>query len=192
MTPKQQRFVQEYLIDLNATQAAIRAGYSQKTAEVQGCRLLRNAKVAEAIQAGRNALNTQSAVTRERVLQRLAAIGFSDLRKLYDEQGQLRSIRELDDEVAASIAGVETEELFAGSGKEREQIGHVRKVKRWDPVKALELLGRHLGLWQEPQKPADIGPGLTVIVQQGVHVQGGEVKTVAGRVEVKLPGPQRS
>lgn len=49
LTPKQQRFVQEYLIDLNATQAAIRTGYSAKTAEVQGCRLLSNAKIAQAV-----------------------------------------------------------------------------------------------------------------------------------------------
>lgn len=56
LTPRQQRFVGEYLCDLNATQAAIRAKYSQKTAEVQGCRLLRNAQVAAAVEKGRAAM----------------------------------------------------------------------------------------------------------------------------------------
>ncbi|MGE0349824.1 terminase small subunit [Hydrogenophaga sp.] len=68
LTPKQQRFVQEYLVDLNATQAAVRAGYSPKTAEQQGSRLLGNAKVAAAVAAGRKRLAAKLDLTAEKVL----------------------------------------------------------------------------------------------------------------------------
>lgn len=68
LTPKQQRFVQEYLVDLNATQAAVRAGYSPKTSEQQGSRLLGNAKVAAAVAAGRKRLAAKLDLTAEKVL----------------------------------------------------------------------------------------------------------------------------
>lgn len=71
LPPRQQRFVEEYLLDLNATQAAIRAGYSAKTADVQGSRLLGNAKVAAAIQAAKSARSARTAITQDWVLERL-------------------------------------------------------------------------------------------------------------------------
>lgn len=67
LTPKQQRFVEEYLIDLNATQAAIRAGYSKKTAEVQGPRLLGNVRVQEAVKKAIDERSEESGVTVERI-----------------------------------------------------------------------------------------------------------------------------
>lgn len=69
MNAKQQRFVQEYLIDLNATQAAIRAGYSAHTAEQQGCRLLRNAKIKTAVEKGQEARAERTGITQDWVLQ---------------------------------------------------------------------------------------------------------------------------
>lgn len=71
MTPKQERFVQEYMVDLNATQAAIRAGYSSKGAEVQGAKLLRNAKVQTAIEKAKEDLRVATGVTIEYVIRRL-------------------------------------------------------------------------------------------------------------------------
>lgn len=71
MTPKQERFVQEYMVDLNATQAAIRAGYSPKGAEVQGAKLLRNAKVQTAIEKAKEDLRVATGVTTEYVIRRL-------------------------------------------------------------------------------------------------------------------------
>jgi len=78
LTPRQQRFVEEYLVDLNATQAAIRAGYSPKTAEQQGSRLLSNAKVAQAISVGRQALSERTEITQDMVLKRLWDIANAD------------------------------------------------------------------------------------------------------------------
>ena len=71
ITPKQRRFVEEYLIDLNATQAAIRAGYSENTAEVQGCRLLSNAKVREAVDVALKSRSERTELTQDWVLSEL-------------------------------------------------------------------------------------------------------------------------
>ena len=80
LTPKQERFVAEYLIDLNATQAAIRTGYSAKTAEVQGSRLLSNAKIKAAIDAGRQKTAEKLQITREMVLAEYMMLAFCDPR----------------------------------------------------------------------------------------------------------------
>jgi phage terminase small subunit len=189
LTPKQQRFVDEYLIDLNLTQAAIRAGYSRKTAHVIGQENIKKPAVAEAIAARQQSLQQQTGITRDRVLRELAAIGMSDIRRLYDENGNLRPIHELDADTAASIAGIETDEIYGpNTDQGREVIGQTRKVKRFDKTRALELLGRHLGLWQENKPPENVGPGLTVIVQQAVQV--GEGPAAKGRVVVSLPAPE--
>ena len=71
LNPKQQRFVDEYLVDLNATQAAIRAGYSEKTAKVQGSRLLTNVIVAEAIQRGQQQIADKFELTQEYIIEKL-------------------------------------------------------------------------------------------------------------------------
>lgn len=81
LTAKQERFVAEYLIDLNATQAAIRAGYSEKTATEQGSRLLTNVKVQEAIAEGQNKTAEKLEITKQRIVDELAKIAFADIRK---------------------------------------------------------------------------------------------------------------
>ena len=78
MTPKQQRFVREYLTDFNATRAAIRAGYSPKGASVQGARLLANAKVQAEVEQLAKQKDDELGLTNERILDKLAQIAFSD------------------------------------------------------------------------------------------------------------------
>jgi phage terminase small subunit len=87
LTARQQRFVEEYLIDLNATQAAIRAGYSEKTAQVQSSRLLSNVMVAAAIAEAQSARSERTEITQDMVVRELAKIGFSDLRKVLTKDG---------------------------------------------------------------------------------------------------------
>ncbi|WP_082017872.1 terminase small subunit [Leisingera sp. ANG-Vp] len=82
LTAKQERFVAEYLIDLNATQAAIRAGYSAKTAHSVGHENLRKPEIAKAIQEAQAKRSEKTGITQERVLQELARIGFADIRKV--------------------------------------------------------------------------------------------------------------
>jgi phage terminase small subunit len=155
MTPKQERFVQEYLIDLNATQAAIRAGYSIKTAEEQGYQLLRKTSVAEAIAAAQQKRAVRTEITQDRVLQELARIAFFDLRSLYREDGSLKAMHELDDSAAAVLAGVDVVEMAGGAkiGGADGGIEHVpmytKKAKIPDKVAALGLAMRHLGMLKD-------------------------------------------
>lgn len=146
LTPKQQRFVAEYLIDLNATQAAIRAGYSAKTAEQQGPRLLGNVGVATAIAAGMRARSEQTGIDAKWVLRRLGEQAEADLADLYDEQGNLRHPKEWPEVWRKGlVAGVETVQERDGTGPGGEPIfATVRKVKLLDRTKLVELIGKHV------------------------------------------------
>lgn len=141
LTDKQKRFCEEYLVDLNATQAYIRAGYSVKkvvTAEQNASRLLRNAKVKEHIKYLRAEQSKRTEITADRVLEELAAIAFSDRTELAQvgKHGEVNftPTEQLPDEIKKVIAGIE-------NGK------YGTKVTSYDKVKALELLGKHLGLF---------------------------------------------
>ena len=89
MTPKQERFVEEYLVDLNATQAAIRAGYSKSTSYSIGQRLLKNVDIQKAITAAREKQQRRVEITADRVLEEYAKIAFFDPRKLFTADGGL-------------------------------------------------------------------------------------------------------
>ena len=147
MTDKQKRFVAEYLIDSNATQAAIRAGYSSNGAEVQGSRLLMNANVAAELKVKQEKKLDELDLTAKRVLSEIMALGFMDVGSLFDERGNFRSIRELPIEIRKAIASVEVvkRNLTAGDDKQDEII----KLRLWDKNKALEMLCKNLNLFRE-------------------------------------------
>lgn len=150
LTAKQERFVGEYLLDLNATQAAIRSGYSENGAEVQGHRLLSNAKIAAAVAVAQAKRAEATEVTANRVLKELSRIGMSDVRKLFTEDGQLRSIHDLDDDTAAALAAVEVvTRRIPGSGDDQAEVEYVHKMKFWDKNSALEKIGKHLGMFTD-------------------------------------------
>src|SRR3546814_11679655 len=116
ITEKQQRFAEEYLVDLNATQAAIRAGYSVRTAKQQGARLLTNADVAAAITEGRKRQQERTEITATRVAQEMARIEFGDIRQLFHEHGPLRPIPALVE--ASAAASVEPKHCVEGKSGE--------------------------------------------------------------------------
>lgn len=154
LTEKQAKFVAEFLIDLNATQAAIRAGYSRKTADVQGPRLLAHVGVRDAIQAAQaKQLEKVAAevgeieITAESVKRRLALIAFQDIRKLHDAEGNLLPIHQLPDAVAPMVCGLEVIKKNAAAGD--GVIDTVHKVKIADPLRALEMLAKHTGVLTE-------------------------------------------
>lgn len=152
MTPKQEAFVREYLIDLNATQAAIRAGYSEKTAFQIGYENLTKPEIAEAIAEAQKERAERTAITADRVLQEIARIAFFDMRKLYREDGSLKAPQEWDDDTAAVLAGLDVVEMSAkGSGAEGGSPPQMftKKAKTWDKKGALELAMRHLGMLKE-------------------------------------------
>ncbi len=141
MTPKQKRFAEEYLIDLNATQAAIRAGYSKRSAEVTASRLLRNAKVAEAIAAAQGERAKRTEIDADWVLNRLADEACADLGELYDENGGLKPVADWPLIWRQGlVAGLDVDEEF----KDGEKLGQVTKVKLSDRIKRIELIGKHV------------------------------------------------
>ena len=146
-TEKQKRFVAEYQKDSNGAQAAIRAGFSPRTAREIAYQLLhKTSHVMEAIQREEDERLRQIGVTREKALTELARIGLSDIRKLYDEDGRLKHPKDWDPDTAAAVAGVEVTEEFEGTRKDRELVGTTKKVRVFDKVRALELLSKHLGI----------------------------------------------
>lgn len=148
LTPKQAIFVAEFLISRNATRAAIAAGYSEKTAESAGSRLMRNVKVSAVI-AERNArLEEKLDVSAQRVIRELAKLAFYDTRDLFDERGMLKPITQLDEITRAAIAGldVETRE-FEGEGPVIRTS--VKRVKLADKGQNLERLGKYLKLFTD-------------------------------------------
>ena len=148
LAPMQSVFVQEYLIDLNATRAAIRAGYSAKTAEQQGYQLLQKPSVQAAIAARQKEREQRTAVTADRVLLEAARLALFDPRKLFNDDGSPKGIHELDDDTAAAVAGIDVLEQFEGYGKDRVFVGCVKKYRIADKNSALEKLFRHHGLYE--------------------------------------------
>lgn len=152
MTDAQKRFCDEYLIDLNATRA-YKVAYSRckkdETANVNGSKLLRNTKVQEYISERMKKREKRTEITQDMVIKELAKIAFLDIRKLYTENGQLKNIADIDSETVGAISSLETLEEYDGYGDNREKIGDTQKVKLLDKTKALELLGKHLGMFSD-------------------------------------------
>lgn len=147
LTPQQERFAQEYILDLNGTQAAARAGYSPKTANEQAGRLLANVSVRTRIKELQAERAGRSEVNADRVLTQLARLAFGDLRSLFRDDGTLKDPKEWSDDAAALVGSVETEEEVTPSKDGKPPVvTRTRKVKRIDPNRALELLCKHLGM----------------------------------------------
>jgi phage terminase small subunit len=152
LTNAQKRFCDEYLIDLNATRA-YKVAYPKckedETANAASSRMLRNVKVQEYISEKQKEIEKRTEVTQDMVIKELAKIAFLDIRKLYTENGQLKNVADIDSDTAGAISSLETLEEYEGYGDDREKIGDTQKVKLLDKTKALELLGKHLGMFKE-------------------------------------------
>ena len=149
MNDKHKAFASEYVIDYNATQAAIRAGYSEKTAYSQGNRLLKNDEIQEAIKELEAAASKRTEVSKDMVIRELARVAFVDPRKLFDEEGRPKDIRFLDPDTAAALSSVDIYEEFDYNGEDKELSGYTKKYKWSDKLRALEMLGKHLGMFTD-------------------------------------------
>jgi len=150
LTPKQEKFVEEYLLDLNATQAAIRAGYKPRKARQMGSENLSKPDIAKAIQEQMEARSKRTEISQDRVLQEYAKIAFLDPRKFYDDQGRLIPIYDLPEEVAAAIAGMDVvSERVGKDGEGKPEFATVRKIKLVDKKGALDSVARHLGMFND-------------------------------------------
>ena len=152
MTKKQKIFADEYLIDLNATRAykvAYPSVKKDEAARANASRLLTNANIAKYIKERMKQREQRTEITQDKVLKELAKLGFLDVRGFYDEDGNPKPLTDLDADVAACIVGLDILEEYEGYGEDRELVGHVKKYKLADKLKALELIGRHLGMWKD-------------------------------------------
>lgn len=154
LTERRKRFVEEYLKDFDAAKAAVRAGYSsksQKGPEVEGFRLLSDVRVQALLRErmAQQAANTD--FTPEDCLRELAWVARADLRAMYDEHGRLKRPEEWPEELARAVAGMDVvvrASTGAGDGDEGELI-EVRKIKRWDKLKAIDMLMRYHGMFKD-------------------------------------------
>jgi phage terminase small subunit len=152
LTKREQLFVAEYLVDLNGAQAAIRAGYKPQNARAQASRLSTKANVQRALEEAYKAREARTQVTADSTVRELGRIAFSDPGEIFDDDSNLVvSIKQLPAHVRACIASVEvvTRNLTAGDGRQER----VYKIKWWNKPRALELLGRHQGIFTEEQQP---------------------------------------
>jgi phage terminase small subunit len=146
LTAKQQAFVTEYLIDLNATQAAIRAGYSKRGAKDQAWQLMQRPEIAEAISAAIEARNERTKVDADYVLNRLTEIDQMDLLDILEDDMSIKPLSKWPKVWRQSLSGFDIAEMFEGAGKERDLVGLMKKIKWPDKVKNLELLGKHVNV----------------------------------------------
>lgn len=143
LTAKQEMFVQEYLIDLNATQAAIRAGYSTKTANEQGSRLLANVNVRARVDEAIAKRSRRLGVSQDRIVNELAKIAFINPDDVVNfDEATVKSSAAKDD--TAAVLSIKVKKSFSETGETIE-----REVKLNDKVKALELLGKHHGMFKD-------------------------------------------
>ncbi len=142
LTEKQQRFVEEYLIDLNGTQAAIRAGYSARTANEQASRLLANVSVQQTVSERMAERSKRTGVNQDRVILELAKIAFLKMTDVVDKDGNIKDDASEDDLSCIESIKYKHSDTDTGSSTERE-------VKIASKLKALELLGKHLGMWND-------------------------------------------
>ncbi len=164
LTARQQRFADEYLVDLNGKQAAIRAGYSEKTAEAQASRLLSNVKVQHYIQKRKQERVERTEITQDMVLFELAAIAFSnaaDYAQVVEREATIQNenghVIQLFDEdgnpvMYRTVEPVLTENL---TDRQKRALSVIKKgrdgfeVKPYDKIRALELIGKHIGMFTD-------------------------------------------
>jgi phage terminase small subunit len=150
----QKRFAREYIVDLNATQAAIRAGYSENTAYSQGQRLLKNVEIQAQIQKAMDKRAERTEITADKVLQKLAQIAFSDTKDFIEWKTERVVIdRDENDKPITdytTILDLKEMDQVDGSLITKLKMGRYGiEFERQDPLKALELLGKHLKLFTD-------------------------------------------
>ena len=142
LTDKQKKFVEEYLLDLNATQGCIRAGYSSRNADKIGSQLLGKTRVRDAISSAMAERSRRTGINQDRIVQELARIAFVKITDVVDSNGEIKRNASDDDLACIESYKVKDSDSATGSSYERE-------IKFASKLKALELLGKHLGMWND-------------------------------------------
>lgn len=156
LLPKQAKFVAEYLISGNATQAALAAGYSAKTAYKIGAENLRKPQIASLLEQKHSEIAARQderlaamELTKDRVEREIARIAFFDPRKMFHPDGRPKEVTELDDDTASCIVGLDVLEEWDGVGESRVLRGYVKKYKIANKNVALDQASKILGMYEK-------------------------------------------
>ncbi len=172
LNPLQAAFVREYMLDLNATQAAKRAGYSEASAGAQGRRLIHKAQIRNVIDRLRAERAQATGISAERVLTELATSAFLDPLSLFAEDGTLLPLSEMPEAARRTIAGIEVVELFDGVGEERKLVGHLKKIRIVSKEGTLNLIGKHLKMFSDVEINLNINQNQATRLEKALKAVG--------------------
>lgn len=145
LSPKQRRFVEEYLVDLNATQAAMRAGYSAKSAHYIGQELLIKTRIADAIHAAQIARSQRVELNQNAVLQEIALLSHSNVRDyVIDDYGNLELREGAPEQAMRAVASLKKKIVHTETG-----VIYDTEIKLWNKPASIRMAGEHLGLFRE-------------------------------------------
>lgn len=148
LTPKIKRFCEEYIKDLNGTQAAIRAGYSAKTANEQSSQLLAKLNVKNYISELKQSLSDKNEGLAQQVIDELKKLGFANIQDYIDPENEIKDLTKIDRDKAAAVESIKkTVTEFSGGGESSGKKTSIQ-FKLYDKISALEKLGRHLGIFE--------------------------------------------
>jgi phage terminase small subunit len=164
---KEEVFCREYVKDENGTRAAKEAGYSAHTAHVTASKLLKKPKIQAELSNLREKLLSKLEISAEKVLYGLAELAFFDPRKMFNPDGSMKKITDMDDSTVHALAGMDVEKLFKHFGKgQAEEVGTITKVRLADRGLNLERLGRHFKLFTDKLELTD-PQAIVAKLQQG-------------------------
>lgn len=146
LNQRQELFCREYIKDLNGTQAAIRAGYSPKTADRMAYELLKKPEIQAFVLQSKAERVEEVKIDANYVLKRLIEIDQMDVLDIMNDDMSFRPLHEWPKVWRQYLSGVDISEMFDGRGDERAMVGILKKIKWPDKVKNLELLGKHIGV----------------------------------------------
>lgn len=147
LNPKQEIFVREYLISKNAAEAYRKAyGAKNRVAEVSGHKLLRKANIKAEIEKHLNKAYEKLDVDALRILKEIFMMSTANLADAYNDDGSLKNIRDMPEQIQRMISGIETIEVYEGSGSDRVYVGDLKKIKTYDKNKSLDMAARHFKL----------------------------------------------
>ena len=145
LTDKQKRFCEEYVIDLNGSQAAIRAGYTEKSARVTAAKMLTNANIEGYISQLKQKHSESTDISAERVLKEYASLGFANAADFYEPNGEAKPINELTKEQSKAISKVVRKVVKTDNGTEITTFSY----QFHDKLKALENVAKHIGFFEK-------------------------------------------
>ena len=154
LTRKQQRFCQEYIVDLNAVQAAIRTGYSKSTARQQASRLLTKVNIQDYLTRLMKQRQERTQIKADEVIHELAKIAFSNISNFITEKNQIKDLSLLTREILAAVESIHIVVRYDKGNSD----GYTKRfrLKLHDKLKALECLGRHLNIFKKDNIDSDV------------------------------------